>query len=71
MEYLRVLFSERRKVVIDGVNSGQYTGDVIELEAGRHIVSLNGEPDFDPELGEIILEGTSVLVPKEVRFEKK
>ncbi len=70
MEYLRVVFSERREVIIDTVNSGQYTGDVIEVEAGHHIVSLNGEPDYLPKEKEILLEDTSVLDPMEVRFEK-
>ena len=71
MEFLKVVFPGRREVVIDGVNSGQFTGDIIELEAGHHLISLEGEPDFVPEQQEIRIEGTSVLDPKEVTFEKK
>ena len=71
MEFLHVVFPERREVVIDGVNSGQFTGDIIELEAGHHLITIAGEPDFVPDQREIRIEGTSVLDPKEVSFEKK
>ena len=71
MEYLKVLFSENREVIIDSLNSGQFTGEVIEVEAGHHIISLGGDQNFVPGEIKVTLKGSSVLDPEEVRFEKE
>lgn len=71
MEFLLVTFNvERRKVILDTVNTDYETGETIEVEAGPHIVSLDGPQDFQPDQQEVILENTSELNPKEVIFEK-
>ncbi|MEH6824327.1 MAG: hypothetical protein V7629_10500 [Motiliproteus sp.] len=71
MEYLLVGFTDKRRVIIDDVDSGQYTGDVIELEAGHHDITLSGTEDFVPKKKPIILRDTTELGPMEVHFEKK
>ena len=71
MEYLIVTFADDRQVVIDGRPQGR-TNEVIELEGGTHLVTLQVPPyDFQPEEEVlIILEETTALSPKEVRYEK-
>lgn len=69
MEYLLVHFPRSRRVLIDDEFNGR-TEEVIELEAGRHIVSLGPPYDnYTPDQCTIILKGTSVLDPREVSFE--
>lgn len=70
MEYLLVKFSEARRVIVNGVDTGQVTDQVIEIEAGHHTVTLSGTADYTPDEQTIILQNTSVLDPMEVRFEK-
>ncbi len=69
MEYLVVHFPRSRRVLIDDEFNGR-TEDLIELETGRHIVSLGPPYDnFTPEQYTIILKDTSELEPREVSFE--
>lgn len=68
MEYLVVRFPRSRRVKIDDEFNGR-TEDLIELEAGRHVVSLGPPYNFTPEEQTIILKGTSELDPREVNFE--
>lgn len=71
MEYLVVHFPRSRRVLIDDEFNGR-TEELIELEAGRHIVSLGPPYDnFEPEQCAIILKDTSELEPREVSFELK
>lgn len=71
MEYLVVHFARSRRVLIDDEFNGR-TEDLIELEAGRHIVSLGPPYDnFIPAQYTIILKDTSELEPREVSFEPK
>ena len=71
MEYLLVRFPEKRRVIIDDIDTGQHTGEVIELEAGHHDITLSGPDDFVPETQSIVLQNSSELAPMEVSFEKK
>jgi hypothetical protein len=71
MEFVLVHFAEEREVIIDDVNSGQKTNKVIEIEAGTHSFSLTGTRDFIPLEQFFTVVNTSVLNPREVRFEKK
>jgi hypothetical protein len=68
MEYLVVHFPRSRRVTIDEEFNGR-TEDVIELEAGRHVVSLGPPYNFTPEDQTIILKDTSKLEPREVSFD--
>lgn len=69
MEYLLVKFAESRSVIVDEIIEGK-TDQVLELEAGSHVVTLDGSPDFYPESREFILRNTSELSPREISFEK-
>jgi hypothetical protein len=69
-EYILVVFDEIREVVIDGNASGYNTGDVIELEAGTHTISLAGPGDFSPAEQDVNPSGTNAIDPLEVHFSR-
>lgn len=69
MEYLKVAFNEKRKVVIDGVETG-WTNEILELEKGMHLVTLSPHSDFKPLDQVIVLINTNPNSPREVLFEK-
>jgi hypothetical protein len=71
VEYVRVIFPDQRRVIIDDVDTGQETGDVIEVEGGGHIISLKDPPDFHPHSHQVTIENTSVLEPLVVEFTKR
>lgn len=71
MEFLLVSFPEERHVYIDDVDTSITTGQIIEVEAGHHTISLGEPRDYTPEKHEVVLEDTNVLSPLEVSFEKK
>lgn len=68
MEYLVVHFPRSRRVKIDDEFNGR-TEDLIELEVGRHVVSLGPPYNFTPEEKIIILKNTDELEPREVSFD--
>jgi hypothetical protein len=68
MEYLLAHFSRSRRVVIDDIFSGR-TEEIIELEAGAHIVALGPPFNFTPSSIKIVLRDTSPLTPMEVTFD--
>ncbi|MCP9463870.1 MAG: hypothetical protein NNA25_03635 [Nitrospira sp.] len=71
MEYLLVHFPRSRRVLIDDEFNGR-TNELIELEAGRHTVSLGPPYDnYEPDAYTVILKNTSVLDPREVTFALK
>ncbi len=70
MAFLIVKFSEARRVIIDDVDTGIDTDQIIEAETGHHSVTLGPPPDFKPPVQEIVLEDNTALDPKEVYFEK-
>lgn len=68
MEYLLVKFARPRRVKVDDEFNGR-TGEVIELEAGSHVISLGPPANFTPAEQRIDLKGTSELDPRELSFE--
>lgn len=68
MEYLVVHFPRSRRVVVDDEFNGR-TDDLIELEAGRHVVSLGPPYNYTPEEQTILLKNTAELEPREVSFD--
>ena len=68
MEYLLVNFPRSRRVKVDDEFNGR-TGQVIELEAGSHVVTLGPPTNFTPEEWRIILKDTSELDPREISFD--
>ena len=68
MEYLVVHFPRSRRVIVDDEFNGR-TEDLIELEAGRHVVSLGPPYNYSPEAQTIILKNTAELEPREASFD--
>lgn len=69
MEYIRVVFEEKRRVCIDGHPSGS-TNDVLAVNEGPHSITLSGPADFTPSVQEPEVTGTNEISPMEIRFEK-
>jgi hypothetical protein len=70
MEYLLVTFPRSRRVKADDEFNGR-TGEVIELEAGSHVITLGPPANFKPSERRIILKNTSELAPREIAFDLK
>jgi len=69
MEYLLVKFAESRSVIVDEITEG-VTNIMLELEAGSHVVTIEGPSDFTPECFDFILRNTSESSPRVICFEK-
>ena len=69
MEYLLVNFERSRRVLIDGNPLG-FTNAIIQLDAGRHTISLEVPPDFSPLTQTVQVEATSALDPLTVTFHR-
>jgi hypothetical protein len=70
MEYVIVRFPTRRRVYIDGEDSG-CTNDVLRIDAGTHRFALGNLDNFRPASRTVAVKDTSVLEPLEVRFFRK
>jgi hypothetical protein len=68
MEYLVVTFPRPRRVKVDDEFNGR-TDEVIELEAGSHVITLGPPANFKPSEQRIILKNTSELAPREIAFD--
>jgi hypothetical protein len=68
MEYLVVTFPRPRRVKVDDEFNGR-TEDLIELEAGTHVITLGPPANFKPAEQRIVLKNTSELAPREIAFE--
>ncbi len=67
-EYIIVEFDEIREVIIDETASGYNTGDVIELGAGTHTISLEEPKNFSPLEQDVNPSGTSPIKPQKIYF---
>jgi hypothetical protein len=67
MEFLIVHFPRSRRVRVDDEFNGR-TEELIEIEAGRHVVTLGPPVNFTPEERIVILKDTSELEPREIDF---
>ena len=67
-EYIIVVFDETREVLIDTEASGYKTGDVIELGAGTHTISLEDPKNFTPLEQDVKPSGTTPIHPQKVFF---
>lgn len=67
MEYLIVHFPRSRRVKVDDEFNGR-TEELIELEAGSHVVALGPPGNFTPSERRIVLRNTSELEPREIAF---
>ena len=68
MEFLLVHFPRSRRVKVDDEFNGR-TEEVIELEAGTHVISLGPPRNFKPSERKITLADTDSVSPKEVIFD--
>jgi hypothetical protein len=69
MEYLLVRFGESREVIIDSAPHG-HTNIVLQLEAGRHTVTLGPPRNFAPLEQTVLVVNTAPLDPYRVTFER-
>ncbi len=69
-EYILVEFVETREVIIDETASGYNTGDVIELGAGTHTITLEKPKNFSPIEQDVNPSGTSPIQPQKIYFSK-
>jgi len=67
MEYLVVHCTQKRSVRVDGVRQGE-TEDMLELEAGTYIVTLDPANGCQPERHLVVLVNTTTIKPCEVAF---
>jgi hypothetical protein len=70
MEYIIVRFPTDRFVYIDGEKGGK-TNEKLRVEAGTHEFDLGSQKNYEPELQEVVVEGTTVLQPMEIVFSRK
>jgi hypothetical protein len=70
MEYLLVHFPASRRVKVGSVFQGK-TEELIELEAGTYIITLEPPINFAPKKQEVQLAGTTPLSPREVIFAQR
>jgi hypothetical protein len=68
MEFLLVHFPRSRRVIVDGEFNGR-TGEIIELEAGTHVISLGPPLNFTPSERRIVLKDTDPVAPREINFD--
>ncbi len=68
MEYLVVRYYRRRQVMIKDKPIG-FTNALIELEGGPYTIKLSPPPNYRPSSRRVILQNTSPLDPKTIRFE--
>lgn len=67
MEYLVVKFREDRQVVVDDHYLGS-TNRIIEIEEGKHSISLAAPYDYQPFEQQVVLINSTVVQPIEVEF---
>lgn len=67
VEYLVAKFREDRQVVVDDHFLGS-TNQVLEIEEGKHSISLAAPYDFMPHEWQVVLVNSTVVHPFEVDF---
>ena len=70
MEYVIVVFSEKRRVLMDGADIGE-TGDTLQVETGTHDFSLSGLHDYRPVHQQLAVHNTNPIIPLDILFVKK
>jgi len=62
-------FLADRDLIVGGAKQGT-TNQAVELSEGTHTITLGPPNDFFPKNMKIVLKDTTVISPREVRFEK-
>ncbi len=66
-EFIRVLFPNRRRVIVDGGPNG-FSGDVVMVSRGPHRVTLGPPPNFSPTFRLPNVAGTTATSPMPIAF---
>jgi len=69
MEFVTVICPTKRSVYVDGVLTGD-TNEILQMEAGTHKFDLGVPADYDPASQNVVVAGTTVLLPLKVVFTK-
>lgn len=67
MEFVIVIYPTERSVYVDGVLTGD-TNEVLQMDAGTHKFDLGAPANYQPTSQEVVVTGTTVLVPMKVVF---
>lgn len=67
MEFVQVLFPTSRRVRIDGSLRG-FTNRTLQVSAGSHRFTLDGDDDYAPPFREEAVSGTTMVFPLMVQF---
>jgi hypothetical protein len=70
MEYVKITFPGRRRVHIDTKPNG-YTNEVLRVEAGTHVFTLELLAKCRPESHTVEVKETTVLEPMVIAFLEK
>lgn len=70
MEYVIVIYATKRSVYVDGVLTGD-TNEILRMDAGTHKFDLGDPADYDPASQDVVVAGTTVLLPMRVVFTKR
>ena len=73
MEYVKVIFPERRIVLVDDQSQGHNKNEdgtyrTLSVNKGKHTFSLGGRKNFTPEEKTFKLEDTHPNKPRRVNF---
>jgi len=68
MEYVTVLFAQKRQVYIDGKASGK-TGETLPVDTGTHTFTLGDPRDYSPSFLKTVVQNTTAINPLQVTFE--
>ncbi len=67
MEFVVVNYPTKRSVYVDGEPSGD-TNEVLRMDAGTHRFDLGVPANYRPASQDVVVTGTTVLVPMSVVF---
>jgi hypothetical protein len=68
MEFILVHFPGTRRVLVDGIDRGEETNEVLEVDAGPHTITLRPGKDSLPRKHNINAHDTIVLSPLAIAF---
>jgi hypothetical protein len=69
MEFIVVRYVRKRKVFIDGEETGT-AGERLRVEEGTHTINLGDPRDYTPKWRRPTVTGTTSIRPMEIAFEE-
>jgi len=70
MEFIKVIFPDDCPVYIDGELNG-VTNDVLRVESGTHVFTLDATIAYQPPSRTLAVDGTTVLEPLNIIFTRR